>query len=156
LDTLKGGRIKRVGKYLDSGVNMLTYGDGLADIDLNKLLEFHKSHNKIVTMTGVHRPSRFGELVKDNGQVRSFTEKPRFSKGLISGGFMVFNKEMLNYLTEDEDCDFEIGPLERLAENGQVMLYKHEGSWECMDHERDMVHLNELWRENKAFWKVWK
>jgi len=156
LDTLKGGRIKRVEKYLDSEVNMLTYGDGLADIDLNKLLEFHKSHNKIVTVTGVHRPSRFGELVEESGQVRSFTEKPQFSGGLVSGGFMVFNKEMLNYLTEDEDCDFEIGPLERLAENGQVMVYKHEGNWYCMDHERDMVYLNELWRENKAFWKIWK
>ena len=156
LDTLKGGRIKRVEKYLDSEINMLTYGDGLADIDLNKLLEFHKSHDKIVTITGVHRPSRFGELVEEGGQVRSLTEKPQFSHGLINGGFMVFDKEMLNYLTEDEDCDFEIGPLERLAANGQVMVYKHKGSWECMDHERDVVYLNKLWKENKAFWKVWE
>ena len=156
LDTLKGGRIKRVEKYLDSEVNMLTYGDGLADIDLNKLLQFHKSHDKIVTLTGVHRPSRFGELVEEGGQVRCFTEKPQFSKGLINGGFMVFDKEMLNYLTEDDDCDFEVGPLEELARKGQVMVYKHEGNWDCMDHERDVVYLNELWRANKAFWKVWK
>lgn len=156
LDTLKGGRIKRVEKYLESEINMLTYGDGVADIDLNKLLEFHKSYDKTVTITGVRRPSRFGELVEEGGQLHSFIEKPQLSRGLINGGFMVFDKEMLNYLTEDEDCDFEIGPLERLAKNGQVMVYKHEGNWECMDHERDVVYLNELWKENKAFWKVWK
>ena len=97
---IKGGRIKRVEKHLDSDTNMLTYGDGLADIDLNKLLEFHKSHDKIVTITGVHRPSRFGELVEEGDQVRSFTEKPRLTKDLISGGFMVFDKEMLDYLLE--------------------------------------------------------
>jgi glucose-1-phosphate cytidylyltransferase len=156
LDTLKGGRIKRVEKYLDSETNMLTYGDGLADIDLKKLLKFHKSHDNIITVTGVHRPSRFGELVEERGLVRSFREKPQFSKELINGGFMVFNKGILDYLTEDENCDFEIGPLENLARAGQVMVYKHEGNWDCMDHERDVVYLNQLWRENKAFWKVWK
>jgi glucose-1-phosphate cytidylyltransferase len=157
LDTLKGGRIKRVEKYLDSEINMLTYGDGLADIDLNKLLEFHKSRGKIVTVTGVHGTSRFGELiVEEGGQVRSFAEKPRFASSLINGGFMVFNRKMLNYLTEDGDCDFEIGPLEQLAESGQVMAYKHEGNWECMDHERDIIYLNQLWKDNKAFWKIWE
>jgi len=156
LDTLKGARIKRVEKYLDSEINMLTYGDGLADIDLNKLLEFHKSHGKIVTITAVHRPSRFGELVEEGGQVRSFWEKPRFSKDLINGGFMVFNRKLLSYLTEDDDCDFEIGPLEQLAESGQVMAYRHEGNWDCMDHERDIVYLNQLWKDNKAFWKIWR
>lgn len=155
-DTLKGGRIKRAAKYLDSDVNMLTYGDGLADVDLKKVLEFHKSHDKLITITGVHRPARFGELVEEGGRVRSFTEKPQFSKELINGGYMVFNKGMLDYLKEDDDCDFEIGPLENLAKAGQVMVYKHEGSWDCMDHERDVVYLNQLWRENKAFWKVWK
>jgi glucose-1-phosphate cytidylyltransferase len=156
LETLKGARIKRVEKYLDSETNMLTYGDGLADIDLNKLITFHKSHNKILTITGVHRPARFGELVEEEGLVRSFKEKPLSSKGIISGGFMVFNKAMLNYLTEDESCDFEIGPIEHLAAIGQVMVYRHEGNWECMDHERDVVYLNKLWRENKAFWKIWQ
>ncbi len=156
LDTLKGGRIKRVEKYLDSETNMLTYGDGLADINLHKLLEFHKSHGKIVTITAVHHHSRFGELDEDGGLVHSFTEKPRFSKSLINGGFIVFNKEMLNYLAEDGDCDFEVGALEQLAESGQVMAYKHEGNWDCMDHERDIIYLNELWRTGKAFWKIWK
>ena len=156
LNTLKGGRIKRIEKYLDSDVNMLTYGDGVADLDINKLLEFHKAHNKIVTITGVHPPARFGELIEKDGKIELFQEKPQTSIGLINGGFMVFNKEMLDYLTPDEDCDFEHGPLEELAKKGEVMVYKHDGKWECMDHERDVTHLNKLWYENKAFWKVWK
>ena len=156
LDTLKGGRIKRIETYLGSQVNMLTYGDGLADVDLRKVLAFHKSHNKLVTVTGVHRPSRFGELVEKDGQVLSFLEKPRSSKGLINGGFMVFNRKMLDFLTADENCDFEVGALEDLAKAGQVMTYVHEGNWDCMDHERDVAYLNQLWKENKAFWKVWK
>ncbi len=155
-DTLKGGRIKRVERYLDSEVNMVTYGDGLANVDLTKLLLFHKSHNKLVTITGVHNPSRFGELIEKNGQVLSFKEKPRLSTGLVNGGYMVFNRGMMNYLTEDEDCDFEIGALDNLAKAGQVMTYKHDGHWDCMDHERDVAYLNQLWKENKAFWKVWK
>jgi len=155
LNTLKGGRIKRIEKYLDSDINMLTYGDGVADIDINKLLKIHKSHKKIVTITGVHPPARFGELIEKNGKV-IFQEKPQISMGLTNGGFVVFNKEMLDYLTEDEDCDFEHGPLEKLARKGEVMTYKHDGRWECMDHERDVTHLNKLWEENKAFWKVWE
>jgi len=155
-DTLKGGRIKRVAKFLDSEVNMLTYGDGLADIDIKKLWEFHKSHQKILTVTGAHRTSRFGELAEKDDQVVSFSEKPKSSRELINGGFMVFNKGMLDYLTEDENCDFEIGFLEKLATEEQVMVFKHEGNWDCMDHERDVVYLNQLWREKKAFWKVWK
>lgn len=156
LDTLKGGRIKRIEKYLDSDTNMVTYGDGVADIDINKLLEFHKSHNKIVTITGVHPPSRFGELLEQDNVVKTFAEKPQTSQGLINGGFMVFEKALLDYLTPDENCDLEIGPLQKLSKQDEVMVFKHKGNWECMDHERDVIHLNKLWRENKAFWKVWK
>ena len=155
LNTLKGGRIKRVEKYLDDEINMLTYGDGVADIDINKLLEFHEAHNKTVTVTGVHPSSRFGEFEEIDDRVVSFTEKPKSVKSYINGGFMVFNRELLNYLTEDEDCDFEFGALEELAHEGQVMVYKHEGEWECMDHERDVQYLNKLWNDNKAFWKIW-
>jgi glucose-1-phosphate cytidylyltransferase len=155
LDTLKGGRIKRVEQYLDS-VNMLTYGDGLSDVDLNKLLSFHKTHGKIVTITAVQQPSRFGELDEDNSQVLSFTEKPHRSKRLINGGFMVFNREMLGYLTPDTNCDFEVGALDKLAKIGQVMAYKHDGNWECLDHERDVIYLNELWRNGQAFWKQYE
>ena len=155
LNTLKGGRIKRVEKYLHSDINMLTYGDGVADIDINDLVEFHKSHGKTVTISGVHPPARFGELVEKNGKVNLFQEKPQTSQGMINGGFMVFNKEMLDYLTEDENCDFEVGPLEEIAKAGEMMVYRHEGSWECMDHGRDVAHLNKLWKNNQSFWKVW-
>lgn len=156
IETLKGGRIKRIEQYLDNGTNLLTYGDGVADIDINELIEFHKQHNKITTITGVHPPSRFGEMTEENGIVKFFAEKPQTSQGLINGGFMVFNKALLDYLTPDENCDLEIGPLQKLSNKGEVIVFKHEGNWECMDHERDVVYLNKLWRENKAFWKIWE
>ena len=155
LNTLKGARIKRIEKYLDSDINMVTYGDGVADINIQELLDYHKYRGKTLTITGVHPPARFGELVEKDGQVTSFEEKPQASVGLINGGFMVFNKNLLNYLTTDENCDFEFGPLRKLTQDGEVMVFKHDGSWECMDHERDVVHLNKLWYEKKAFWKVW-
>jgi len=156
LNTLKGGRIKKVEKYLDPETNMLTYGDGVANIDIKELVKFHKSHGKIVTITGVYPPARFGEIKEEDGIITSFQEKPQTSVGLINGGFMVFNNELLKYLTTDGDCDFEHGALEELTEKGEVMVYKHEGQWECMDHERDVNHLNKLWVQNEAFWKVWK
>lgn len=156
LNTLKGGRIKRIEKYLDPDTNMVTYGDGVADINIKKLVEFHKSHGKIFTITGVHAPARFGEIIEKNGKVLLFEEKPQTSVGLINGGFMVFNNEFLDYLTPDENCDLERGILEELAGKGEVMVYKHEGNWECMDHERDVDHLNKIWNNNQAFWKIWK
>jgi len=156
LNTLKGGRIKRVEKYLDPEMNMLTYGDGVADINLNDLVKFHKSHGKIITVTGVNAPARFGELLEEDGKVISFKEKPQTSVGLINGGFMVFNNELLDYLTADENCDFEKGPLEKLTEEGEVMVFKHKDNWECIDHQRDVVHLNKIWNANKAFWKLWE
>ncbi|MBI4317868.1 MAG: glucose-1-phosphate cytidylyltransferase [Chloroflexi bacterium] len=155
LDTKKGGRIKRLAKYLRSDVNMLTYGDGLADINPADVLEFHKSHNKILTVTGVYPPSLFGEIVDDGSRVVSFVEKPQTSSGLINGGFMVFDRRMLDYLEDDEECDFESGALEKLAREGQVMVYKHTGSWVCMDSKRDLEYLNRLWKAKQAFWKVW-
>ena len=109
----------------------------------------------MVTVTGVHPPARFGEISESSGVVTAFFEKPQTSVGLINGGFMVFNKSLLEHLTVREDCDLERGALEKLSLNGEVMVYKHEGSWECVDHERDLVHLNELWNSNKAFWKNW-
>jgi glucose-1-phosphate cytidylyltransferase len=155
LNTLKGGRIKRLEKYLTDDINMVTYGDGIADININYLVDYHKAHGKVITVTGVHPPARFGELVEIDGRVTSFKEKPQNSLGLINGGYMVFNRKLLEHLTPDDDSDFEFGPLEKLAKEGEVMVYKHDGEWECMDHERDVVHLNKLWNENKAFWKVW-
>jgi glucose-1-phosphate cytidylyltransferase len=155
LNTLKGGRIKRIEKYLDDEINMLTYGDGVANINIQSLLEYHKNHNKTLTITGVNAPSRFGELVEEGGKVQSFMEKPQMSVGIVNGGYMVFNRNLLEYLSQDENCDFEFGVLEELAQSGEVMVYKHTGQWDCMDHERDVQYLNKLWNENKAFWKIW-
>ena len=157
LDTLKGARIKRVEQYLDDDLTLCTYGDGVADVDIDKLIAFHKSHGKMVTITGVRPPSRFGEiLVNDNHQVVSFSEKPQSSTGLINGGFFVFDKRLLEYLTTDEDCDLEYGTFDKIAKMGELMVYKHTGQWECVDTERDFKHLNKLWDSNQAFWKVWK
>jgi len=156
LNTLKGGRIKRIEKYLDPDVNMVTYGDGLADINIKKLVEYHKSHGKIMTISGVHAPARFGEISEEDGKVKVFHEKPQTSVGLINGGFMIFNNTLLDYLTPDEDCDLERGVFDELTAAGEIMVYKHDGNWECMDHERDVAHLNKLWKSNQAFWKIWK
>lgn len=155
-DTLKGARIKRVEEYLDSDINMVTYGDGLADVDIKRLIEFHESHGKTLTVTGVHPPARFGEIIEEKNLVTSFHEKLQTSTGLINGGFMVFNRSLLDYLTEDENCDLETGPMELLAKKSEIMVFKHKGYWECMDHERDVEHLNRLWNENRAFWRVWE
>lgn len=154
-DTLKGARIKRLEHLLDSEINMVTYGDGLADINVQELHRFHLSHGRLVTISGVRPPARFGEISEQNGMVMHFSEKPQTSHGLINGGYMVFSRGFLDYLSPDQDCDLEFGVLEKLAADGQVMVYNHPGNWECVDHDRDLVHLNSLWKNNQAFWKVW-
>lgn len=154
LNTLKGARIKKLEKYLDDDINMVTYGDGVADINIDELVKFHKSHNKILTITGVRPPARFGEIIEKDSKLVSFAEKPQSSKGLISGGFFVFDKKLLEYLNEDENCDLEYGAFNKLANEGEIMVYKHLDNWECVDTERDLRHLNKLWDEGKAFWKV--
>ena len=153
-DSLKGARLKIVEPYL-TDTFFLTYGDGVADIDIGELIRFHRQHGKAVTITGVHPPSRFGEIICDGERVVTFTEKPQASEGLINGGFMVLEKAILDELTREPDCDFEIGPLENLAAEGEVMVYRHPGQWECMDTPRDRDHLNKLWRQGEAFWKAW-
>ncbi len=155
LNTLKGARIKRLEEFLKGPTHMVTYGDGLSEINIKQLLEFHNSHGKTITISGVHPPARFGEIREKNSQVTSFVEKPQTSVGMINGGYMVFNNNLLEYLTEDEGCDFEFNALEKLASIGEVMVFKHSGHWECVDHDRDLIHLNNLWNDNKAFWKVW-
>lgn len=156
LNTLKGGRLKRVEKFLDDDINLLTYGDGVANIDISDLIDFHKKNGKMVTISGVHPPARFGELFTDGALLTAFEEKAQASQGLINGGYMVFNQELFDHLTVDETCDLEAGALEMLTSEGNVAVYKHSGLWACMDHERDLNHLENLWRNNKAFWKVWK
>ena len=151
---LKGARLKRIEKYIDSDTFMVTYGDGVANINIPDLLKFHNNHGKIATLTSVKPPSRFGTLLIEGNSVKSFIEKPQAIEGLINGGFFVFNKTLLNYLTDDDLCDLEIGTLDRLAEEKELMVYKHLGGWVCMDTVRDMEYLNKLWSSNKAFWKI--
>ena len=151
-ETLKGGRIKRVAQYIDTDRFMVTYGDGVADIDLDKLIDFHKKSNKIGTFTGVHMPSRFGTVkTDDQGNILSWEEKPVLTE-YINCGFFVFKREFLDYLDEDENCDLEKDPLIRLAAEGQLSMYAHPGRWECMDTLRDSQKLNALWDAGKAFW----
>jgi glucose-1-phosphate cytidylyltransferase len=153
--TLKGGRLKRVKKYITDETFMMTYGDGIADVDVNALLAFHKTHGKIATVTGINPLSRFGELKTDGNRVVSFAEKPQDGENLINGGFFVFNRSIFDYLTIDDFCDLEIGPLEQLAREGQLMVYKHQGFWACMDTLRDMEYLNKIWNDGQAKWKIW-
>ena len=152
-ETLKGGRIKRVEKYIQGDLFHLTYGDGACDVDVNKLVDFHNSHNCMGSVTAVRPPSRFGELnIDEDNTVQALEEKPQMGKGLINGGFFVFDEKIFSYLTQDEDCDFEFGPLQQIAQTGQLKAYKHDGFWQCMDTMRDKELLLRLMREKKAPW----
>lgn len=154
--TLKGGRLKRVEKYIQGDTFMLTYGDGVANVDIQKLVDFHKSHGKMATVTGVNPLSRFGELNVNGHFVKSFQEKPQVTDGgLINGGFFVFNRKIFEYLTPDDDCDLEYGPLEKIAEQGELMVYTHRDFWFCMDTLRDTEKLNKMWKDSQAPWKLW-
>ena len=153
--TLKGGRIKRVEQYVDHDRFMLTYGDGVADIELNALIDFHRRHGKIGTVTGVFPPSRFGELFTDGDRVVEFSEKPQVTSGLINGGYFIFERRIFDYLSTAEDCDFEFGPLQQLAQEGELMVYTHTGFWACMDTLRDRKHLERMWESGEAPWKLW-
>jgi len=153
--TLKGARLKKIEKYIPDDVFMVTYGDGVGNINIKKLLDFHKQHGKIATVTGVRPPSLFGELVVEDNRALIFAEKPQASAGLINGGFFVLNRKIFDYLTDDDSCDFEKGPLEKIAADGELMVYSHDGSWVCMDTYRDVVYLNKEWVSGKASWKVW-
>lgn len=155
-ETLKGGRINRIEKYVKSDNFHVTYGDGVSNIDIEKLHKFHLSHKDTGTVTAVRPPSRFGEMIIDGDKVKKFEEKPQLGTGVINGGFFVFKKEFFDYLTEDRDCDFEFGPLEKLAEEGKLHAYVHNDFWYCMDNMRDRDYLNRMWRDNEAKWKVWK
>jgi len=156
-ETLKGGRIKRLEKYIQGNLFHLTYGDGVCDVDINKLVKFHKSHDCVGTVTAVRPPSRFGELnIDEENTVQELEEKPQMGKGLINGGFFVFDKKMLSYLSVDENCDFEFGPLQKIAREGQLKAFKHEGFWQCMDNVREKIFLNEQIRKNTAPWMKWE
>jgi glucose-1-phosphate cytidylyltransferase len=153
--TLKGARLKKIEKYLDGDNFMVTYGDGVANIDISALVDYHKNHGKMATVTGVNPAARFGELKVKGDQVIKFTEKKDIGSVRVSGGFFVFNRQIFDYLNTDDDCDLEVGPLEQLAGEGQLMVCKHQGFWACMDTLRDMDYLNNLWSKRQAEWKVW-
>jgi glucose-1-phosphate cytidylyltransferase len=154
--TLTGGRLKRLQPYLGNQTFMLTWGDGVSDIDLTKLLEFHRSHGKLATMTAVRPPARFGHLeFNGNGRVKEFSEKPQTAEGWINGAFFVLEPGIFDYI-EDDMTPWERAPMEALARNGQLMAYTHTSFWQCMDTLRDKVLLEELWQSGKAPWKTWK
>ncbi len=156
LDTMTGGRILRIRRYVKGEPFMLTYGDGVCDVDLNALLEFHKEHGKTVTMTTVNLAQVKGVLdVSADNVVRSFREKDEEDASLINGGFMVLNPEIFDYL-EDDGTVFEQGPMQKLAAEGQLMSFYHNGFWQCMDTQREMKKLEALWQTGKAPWKIWK
>ncbi|MEM7815223.1 MAG: glucose-1-phosphate cytidylyltransferase [Candidatus Aenigmatarchaeota archaeon] len=154
-ETQTGGRVKRIEKYIRGNEFMLTYGDGLANIDIAKLAQFHHQHGKIGTVTGVRPSARFGELTIDADKVVSFAEKPQTSQSYINGGFFVFNRKIFDYIPNSTTSIFEREPLENLARDGQLMVYRHDGFWQCMDTFRELTLLNELWAKG-APWKVWK
>ncbi len=155
LSTMTGGRVRRASRYLkDDNVFMLTYGDGVANVDLRKLVAFHKQHGKAATVTVVRPTSRFGMLdVADSGLVTQFAEKPQ-SLNWASAGFFVINRQVLDYIDGDE-CIFETGPLEKLVEAGQLVAYRHDGFFFAMDTYREYLFLNQLWDNQQAPWKSW-
>jgi glucose-1-phosphate cytidylyltransferase len=155
LDTNTGGRVKRIEKFLgDDRTFCVTYGDGLADVDLPLLLEFHRQHGKIATLTAVHPRSSFGLIkVNDSGVVTDFEEKP-VMRDWINGGFFVFDRRIFDYLSDN--CVLEREPFERLASEGQLVAYRHDGFWKCMDTYKDNVEFNQLWDAGEADWAIWE
>ena len=151
LNSMTGGRIKRFEKYIGNEPFMVTYGDGVCDVDLDELLEFHRKHKKLITVTAVRPSARFGELdIKDN-LVESFQEKPQTSDGWINGGYFVCERQVLDYI-ENDSTIFEKEPLEKLAVNQELIAFKHSGFWQCMDTKRDRDNLNEMLEHNNAPW----
>lgn len=153
--TNTGGRVKRLEPWLKGETFLLTYGDGLCDIDYQELLRFHRSHGRIATVTAVRPPSRFGGLIFNGDLVTEFVEKPQVGEGWINGGFMVLEPGIFDYLDGDADS-LEAGALERLAQDGQLAAFRHDSFWQCMDTLRDKRYLEGLWRDNQAPWRIWE
>lgn len=151
-EAMTGARLKRVQRYVGDSTFLMTYGDGLADLDLHALVAFHRAHGKLATVTAVRPPSRFGELELDGPAVASFQEKPQVSEGRINGGYFVLEPQVFDYLTEDDSCVFERQPLQRLAADGQMMAFRHDGFWMPMDTPREYARLNEIWASGAAPW----
>lgn len=155
LNTMTGGRVKRIQKYVGNESFLLTYGDGVSDVNINDLVAFHKSHGKLATITTVNVGQRFGVLdIDEKGQINAFREKSDTDGSVINGGFMVMQPEVFDYITDDTTV-LERAPLEKLAQDKQLMSYYHKGFWQCMDTQRDKQQLEKLWAEDKAPWKSW-
>jgi glucose-1-phosphate cytidylyltransferase len=155
LESMTGGRVKRMQRFIGNERFLLTYGDGVANIDLNALVNFHQSHGKMVTVTSVHPGARFGELEMNGDQVISFKEKPQTVQGCINGGYFVIEPNFFD-LIEGDQTILERGPLEKAAAIGELMAYRHDGFWQCMDTKRDRDNLEELWQSGNAPWKITK
>jgi glucose-1-phosphate cytidylyltransferase len=151
METMTGGRIKRLAPYVGNETFMLTWGDGVSDINLQDLLAFHKSHGKLATLTAVRPPARYGHLVFDGDRVAQFDEKPQIGEGWINGAFFVLEPEVFDYIEGDE-TQWELEPMERLAADGQLMAYKHESFWQCMDTLRERHILETIWQSGEAPW----
>ncbi len=154
-DTMTGGRLKRISRYLEGDEFCLTYGDGVADVDLNALVQCHREKQRWATVTAVRPSSRYGELSVQSGIADGFTEKPQTHEGWINGGFFILNRKVLN-LIESDDIMFEREPMRQLVQMGELAVYQHEGFWQCMDTYRELELLNELWNSGAAPWKLWE
>lgn len=153
---LTGARVFRIKDYVGDETFCLTYGDGLGSVDIGELLKFHKSHGKIVTVTGVRPPGRFGELELDGNRVRAFAEKPQVTESFINGGFFVIEPAFFDrYLSDDDDLTLEGEPLQNAASDGEMMMFPHTGFWQCMDTYREWKMLEEMWNNDTAEWRVW-
>jgi glucose-1-phosphate cytidylyltransferase len=155
LDTMTGGRLLHLKKWIAGEPFMVTYGDGLGDVDIGALVEFHRAHGKLATVTAVHPPARFGDLVLDKDAVSQFSEKPQTGEGWINGGFFVFEPGVFDYIPDDQ-TSLEREPLERLAADHQLMAFRHSGFWQPMDTLREKQLLESLWESGKAPWKNWE
>ncbi|CUU50242.1 glucose-1-phosphate cytidylyltransferase [Clostridium beijerinckii] len=156
LDTMTGGRLKRVQKYIGNETFMLTYGDGISDVNMNKLLDFHKENKKIATLTAIQPGGRFGVIdITPNNCIKSFVEKSKEDGGWINGGFMVMDPRIFEYIDGDSTI-LEKEPLESIAKEGELIAYRHEGFWQCMDTKRDKDLLENMWITNNAKWRIWK
>jgi glucose-1-phosphate cytidylyltransferase len=154
-ETQTGGRIKRLAQHIGRETFMLTWGDGVSNVDLEKLLAFHKKHGKLATITAVRPPARYGRIDLEGDRVARFAEKPQLSEGWINGAFFVLEPKVFDYIDSD-DTSWEKGPLEQLAREGQLMAYCHDSFWQCMDTLREKHILEELWATGNAPWKVWR
>ncbi len=154
-DSGTGARLWRVKGYIDAPTFCFTYGDAVGSVDVDALLDFHWSQGRVATVTGVHPTSRYGEMVVRDGRAVEFNEKPTLAEGVVSGGFFVFQREVFDYLNDDPQLFLEQQPLQRIARDGQLSVYLHEGFWHPMDTYRDYLALNELWKQENPPWKIW-